>query len=369
MSSGHVVSGGSQAPPSPYGMPPVLAKTAPHTSLSITLANHTPNTSPNKTSTMATATQGNVNADSAQTLLKDVRNESDSERQSRKGKFQWKSRGSVSKDSNSSSSSSSHRKQYAKMGLLMDSPTKHAMPSAQWPRVTSDSMQVGMVSEDVGGGFEVVRLEGEGDVQASPPISVKSESVGSAADQEGPASSPDSGYGNTPDNPGDHLAGRTRSGAIMESKRAREDTQDSACGMEPSPRNSASPHPHLHHSASLPPTATLSTAGGPHRTTPTAAQLRSVGESTAGERERGGERVLASLMPTTTGAVTERHQLPQDNHVTPSSLYASTLPHSSSPNTRRRRFRTSLHKQQFSRSSGKTSNSLFTAIVAEWICV
>lgn len=308
---------------------------------------------------MAIGTQGS--ADSAQTYLRDVRDESEGEDKQARKKL-WRSRGSLSKDSklttNGSSSSSSHSKQYAKMGLLMDSPNQHATPSPQWPQVASDSIQV--MSEEVGG-FQVVRLEKEGDVQASPPISVKSESLGSLGEQEGPASSPDSGYGNTPDNPGgeEHLAGRARSGAVMGSQRGREDTQDSACGMmETSPRNSVNPHPHLHHSTSLPPvprTARTGQGGIPHRTTSSAGTLRTVGQSSAENRGQ----VRASLIPTATGdSMLNRHQQPLDSYTPsypPSQRHSSTLPLASSPTTvRRHRFRTTSTKQQyFTKSSGQ----------------
>lgn len=287
----------------------VMGKAEPHTSLS--LVHNAPPTLTD--STTGSALLGNT--DSAQAFLRDVHNEAESERGSgsRRGVF-WRSRSSVSSKetksggsrgttnipqgsasskemrtggpqwsiggprgsvsgswgsmggpwgsvsgsrgsvggprgsvsgSRGSVSGSVNSKHYAKMGLVMDS-----LPKQTTPLRISVDVSGSVVYE---GGYEVVGLEG--DVQASPPISMQSESLGSGG--EGPASSPDSGYGNTPDNP-DHLAkvrtsslghGRGRSGAINGCERVREGTQDSACSMEPSPMEDPSPllipHPHL----------------------------------------------------------------------------------------------------------------------------
>lgn len=244
----------------------VITKTSPHTSLS--LVNHASQTLTHSGSGDGSARSATL--DSAQSLLRDMRNESGSDKGggSKKGVFQWKrnreGRQGSSRETRTSSSSSEvgearsnsthYGKHYARMGLLMDSPTKETTPTPTWTRVASNSVDVlsrGVTSDSV---FEVVRLGGENDMQASPPISVKSESLqgGGIRGEEGPTSSPDSGYGNTPDNPGgagvgsgpgeeERLSGtraasigpaRARSGAINENKRS--DTQDSAYGTEPS---------------------------------------------------------------------------------------------------------------------------------------
>ena len=88
---------------------------------------------------------------------------------------------------------SSYGKQYAKMGLLMDSPTKETTPP--WTHVTSGNMEImsrsntcseitsrgserstyserGTGSE---GDFEVVQFTAEADIQSSPPITVRCE--------------------------------------------------------------------------------------------------------------------------------------------------------------------------------------------------
>lgn len=253
---------------------PVIPKAGPHTSLTVT--NHA-------TPTDATATP-QENANSAQSLLRDVQNESEYESRgngSKRGVFQWRSRGSAGSKGSLSSSGSLHGKHYAKMGLVMDSPTKQA---TLCPRgVASESVDIsgGEAGED--GDFEVVRLEG--DIRSSPPISVKSEST--ETQREPPTSSPDSGYGNTPDNPGgeDHLTkvgahplgpGRARSGAINNSKRLLEETQETGMfGMDPSPGNNPANHTHNRmsptHSVSPVPGAVPSL-----RTTPTNSHLASV---------------------------------------------------------------------------------------------
>ncbi len=266
------------------GTTPPMAKAGPHSSL--TLTNHAPLTF------MASSSH-----DSAQSLLRGV-SESEKGSGSKRGVFQWRSRGSGSQSGRSSDSI--HGKHYAKMGIVMDSPAMETKTGQVMDTETTPSHCVRVTSESIACGdddYEVVRLEAG---KASPPISVKSESLGSQ--QEGPTSSPDSGYGNTPDNPGgcggsraggsgntpdnpggsgntpdnpvgygnstgsfgntpdnsggygntpdnpgghghtpdcaDHLARssqgqRSRSGAINGSERLREDTQDSACSMEP----------------------------------------------------------------------------------------------------------------------------------------
>lgn len=227
-------------PPILCGSPVALiAKADSQTSLSLTNHTHTPPTD---------AIRPHSDS-SAQALLRDVQHNSLlSERAAapKRGVFQLKSRGSGSAGggAHSKMSSSVHGKHYAKMGLVMDSPTKQATPTSS--RISSQSVDImggGVACE----GFEVVQLEsggggGEDSAQASPPISVKNEPL--KTEGEGPTSSPDSGYGNTPDTPAgdDHLnratpstleGGRARSGAINGSKRLREDTQEGIFGMDP----------------------------------------------------------------------------------------------------------------------------------------
>lgn len=166
----------------------MIAKTLPHTSIT----SHTPS---------VTATPLGNSASSAKSLLRDVHTESEAERGSKKSVF------ARNKSLRGTTKEPGQSRHYAKMGLLMESPTKHP-PAARGASGVSSSR--GVVNEDVvGGDYEVVTLEGE-EVQASPPISVQSGEcleTGHRADVstgvgEGHTSSPDSGYGNTPDNPG-----------------------------------------------------------------------------------------------------------------------------------------------------------------------
>lgn len=128
----------------------------------------------------------------------------------------------------------SNSKHYAKMGLVMDSPTKG---TPQWPQMmpTHKAVSVGGVDTRRSVSVQADEVGGVA-LQPSPPICVKLElvennrrNVTEERDEmeEGEAvmSSPDSGYGNTPDQPlgSEHLGrvqpipmppGRTRSGAI-----------------------------------------------------------------------------------------------------------------------------------------------------------
>lgn len=303
-----------------------------------------------------------------------MKNESESERGSglKRGVFQRRSRGGAAKDGKPSGST--HKKHYAKMGLVFESPTKETTPPHAL-RVVSESVDVGVE-------YEVVRVEGGGDVEASPPISVKSESVGSGG--EGPTSSPDSGYGNTPDNPGgeDNLAGgRTssnvlrpgpgrRPGASNETKRVREGTQDSAYGMDPSSEYGNEP-------GSYPTTSPRHLAGQyaglevgegpPHRTTPTTVSGNlSVTNSNSKEilerQEMIGQMQSSSRLPSVS-SLPPHSSLPHTSFPHAMSVPVlsslprgmppphSSLPHSASPPSKRRRGRTTSNKQ-FSKSTG-----------------
>ena len=249
----------------------LLTKTSPHASLS--LVNHTSQTLSFSGSTGASANSAELTrTGSAQLLLRDVRNESEGEKGggAKRSLFR-RGRGSSGREGKVRTSESlsdvrevrsSYGKQYAKMGLLMDSPTKETTPP--WTHVTSGNMEImsrsntcseitsrgserstyserGTGSE---GDFEVVQFTAEADIQSSPPITVRCEPQPSnlIGQDEVPTSSPDSGYGNTPDNPtgqgvepGEEVdigPTRARSGAINENKRS--DTQDSAYGTGPS---------------------------------------------------------------------------------------------------------------------------------------
>lgn len=319
----------------------VITKTSPHTSLSLT--NHV---SPPPINTSATsATLGS--ADSAQSLLRDMHNESEGDRSgSKRGVFQWRSsRGSVSREGRSN--------RYVKMGILMDSPTKVITPTLQWPSESVDKSGDGVVCEGMDGEYEVLRLEG--DLQASPPISVKSEALHESGG-EGPTSSPDSGYGNTPDNPGpgaregEHLAGvrtasmglgpaRQRSGAINGSKRSREDTQDSACAcsMATSPRSepalssttSTASYGSRNRLSSSPMSHNVMMEEGPPSHGATV--VHSIGMDTCLSQDSGqdsGGLVSASL--SSAGVMDRQLQQRTLNHLHPSSR-CSTLPSPSRP--------------------------------------
>ena len=155
-------------------------------------------------------------ADSAQSLLRDVCEADIAEKEGpirRGGPFQRKSR----------TSEGSQSKQYAKMGLVMDSPTK----SSCHPQTLSNHVTVCAVKGDAGGGNAL---------QASPPMHVQDEPVQNNTvhvreeeEGDGVLSSPDSGYGNTSDQPvaSEHLLKvqplhlpvcRPRSGAIRGSQ-------------------------------------------------------------------------------------------------------------------------------------------------------
>ena len=340
----------------------VSPKTGVHASLP--LGNHTPSLSSSpvpSTSTFATAAPSTADpipehAGSAHSLLKGVQDESQvgKEGGSKRGSvFQRRSKGSR-KEGN---------KQYLKRGLLMDSPTKEQATFI--PRVVSSSMDVSSSSthsDGIGENYEVVGMESEGGgVQASPPISVKSESLGSGGD--GPTSSPDSGYGNTPDNPGPgggegHLTEvqqsslpRARSGAIDESS-LRADTQDSMYSMvvSSSLKNGVGPN--------LTPQQTTrsrqiyatqvpisSSSFGPPNTRTTAntrvsqdsslpSNLSSVGSPKELDNELE-QRSYSHMHP------------PQPPTVPPS------LPTSSNSQVKRKRFRTTSSKHHFSKSSGE----------------
>ena len=353
-------------------------KSAAQASLSFT--NHVPAIFPPPTSTSASHSATTLtHVDSAQSLLRDVQSESEGERGS--GFRKWKLRisgkegrtlnnGSTHQGSEVRTSSSSHRgKHYAKMGLLMDSPTKQTPPTITgtappWGRVPSDSVDMlsggGVVSEVVGGAYEVV----QGQVQASPPISVKSESLqGSVGDGEVPTSSPDSGYGNTPDNPtggpGGVVGGlgggedeqvlgsgvrplpslgptRGRSGAINESKRS--DTQDSAYSTEPSPGTGGEP---------------------PDRTTPTLGMAMTKDGSVSQDSGRvstslssaSGSRELERQFQGAGGKLLSKsHTMdPLPSSLSPSS--SSRPQQQSSPQPRRHRIRSTSNKR-LSKSTG-----------------
>lgn len=351
MSSALLMSGEGGRGSIPYGTP-VQTKADPQTSLSL-VSNH------------ATPSAGTpqVLADSAQSLLRDVHNESESEKGSvsKRGVFQWRSWSSGGSRTSGSSSGSLYGKHYAKMGLVMDSPTKQTPPT-HWPRVASDSVDIsgGMLGDD--GGFEVVHMEGE-DVQASPPITVNSDAL--VAQGEGPTSSPDSGYGNTPDNPGgedDHLTkgvgtlppgGRARSGAINDSSRLREDSQDGVFRMDPSPSIRPGSHlttSHTHHNRASPIPGVSPGVNSAHGTPPTSLQL-------AGTNNRGSlqDSALVSASSSSTGDSKEMERSRLSSHTHTSSMSSSRQPRTANTyHGRRFRVRTSSSKQtNFSKSTGK----------------
>lgn len=344
---------------------PVQTKADAHTALSL-VTNHTTPSAPGTPQ---------ENADSAQSLLRDVHNESEKGSGSKRSVFQWRSRSSGGSRASGSSSGSVHGKHYAKMGLVMDSPTKQSSLSRS-PRVTSDSMDIlgGVSGED--GEYEVVQLEGEGGgVQASPPITVNSEPM--ANQGEGPTSSPDSGYGNTPDNPGgeeDHLTrvgpsslvpGRARSGAISDDKRLREDTQDCVFGMDPS---LGSDHTHHNRTSPTPCVSPVPGVGPANNTTPTSLQLASMDS-------RGSlqDSALVSASSSSTGDSKEvERERPFDTSL--QSLPRQTSPQSSSrkANTyhKRLRVRTSSSKhQQLSKSTGNNVwGTLPRSVCGSYLC-
>ena len=343
--SSAMVSGDGGCGSIPYGTP-VQTKAEPHAALSLVTNHATPN-----------AGVPQANADSAQSLLRDVHNESESGRGSgsKKGVFQWRSRSSGGSRTSGSSSGSLHGKHYAKMGLVMDSPTKQT-PPPQWPRVESESVDIsgGALGDD--GGFEVVHLEGE-DVQASPPITVNSDPL--VGQGEGPTSSPDSGYGNTPDNPGgeeDHLArslatgGRARSGAINDSGRLRDDSQDGVFRMDPSPGSRPGSHlttSHTHHDRLSPMPGVSPGAGPAHGTPPTSLQLASMGSLQ--------DSALVSVSSSSTGDSKEMERDRLSNHIQASSQASSRQTRTANTYHGSRRFRgraSSSKQNQFSKSTG-----------------
>ena len=250
---GSVTSDGRSSMVSTLPNYPKIAKTSPHAGL--TLTNHASSNMPTSTSM--------ENSDSAQSLLRDVHNESEMERN---GRSKRKNRsigplgGGAGKDVKLIHRTNS--KHYARMGLIIDSPTKENRDIfSQGPRITSKDVSVsgGVTSDGVGGNFEVLAVDSEGGcVQSSPPISMKSESLGgSGGDGDEPASSPDSGYGNTPDNPGkdDHhivlqtssITARTRARAIIG-----DSTQYSAYSIDSSPNINGHPFSKLTSASSVP---------------------------------------------------------------------------------------------------------------------
>lgn len=333
-------------------------KTSPHTSLS--LVNH---------STLPRASSGNVRArsaelphsDSAQSLLRDVQTESENERSGgRRGVFGRRSRGSGSKEgagrevriSGGSEVRDPRSKHYAKMGLVMGSPTKQVM--SHWPRPTSSSVDIskGVANEDVAG--EVLRKgSGGSDIQSSPPISVKNESLPDSfpGEREVPTSSPDSGYGNTPDNPGGPPAGvgagqgeeptgslllgppRARSGAINQNQRS--DTQDSAYGTEPSRGTTPTT------SLLLPAADGLSHDSG---------RVSTSLSSDSREMERQLQQGL--MTRTHSQAMSPPSSLPATSTTSPSSGTRQPIRTQTSPHTRRRRFRTTSSNRSLSKSTG-----------------
>ena len=285
--------------------------------------------------------------------------------------FQLKARGSGSAGSVAygRTSGSVHGKHYAKMGLVMDSPTKQATPTTG--RISSQSVDIGggVASED----FEVVQLEsggggGEDSAQASPPISVKNEPL--KAEGEGPTSSPDSGYGNTPDNPvGDnHLSrttpsmlegGRARSGAINGSKRLREDTQEGVFGMDPPSTPSFHPSTPLgSQDRNLPTHYYVPVKGAEllNRTIPISSSMEGGG--------REGSGVLASASLSSASGSREMEQNYQSLPAQPFSEQPHTVSvdsklhsRSHSLHNKKWRNRTTSGKLHFSKSTGNTNIS------------
>jgi len=238
---------------------------------------------------------------------------------------------------------------------------------------SGDALPEGVVSEGMDGDYEVLRMEAE----SSPPISVKNEPLQENAGEE-LTSSPDSGYGNTPDNPGpgtgeEHLrkigstpAGMARlhSDAVNGGVRVREDTQDSACSLAISPQAESAPQlatlgSNADQNRLLSPSPVSSEAA--QNLLPMAAHLSGNGRGhsrtyqdgePAGDSKEGDgvlrERVLNHVHPPSQ-SVTHPATANATMVVPPSTLVSST----SAAGSRRLRGRTSLSKgKHFSKSVG-----------------